>query len=166
MPYGQYVLAYISPYADVGDRERNYLGKAEYLVSGGDCGRMSSTGASGPYGGNPPNPYHPNQYSDWYTVTYKGETHSVFPTYYTIQMGSKPEYSDASILNAKFDEVYSSGGIYELITHPANFAASASFVQTHLNYISGRTDCWYAPLGCIYGAYRYVALFVQHSQVS
>jgi len=160
MPYGQYVLVFVFPYTKMGDRDRNYLGKAEYLVSESD----SETNAD-----------HPNQYSDWYVTTYKGESHGVFPAVHTTSMGSQLvdkgdddgdgiiNGMDEDFLNKKFDESYSSGGIYELMSHPTWVRSSASYCQRHLDYISGRKDCWYAPLGHMY-AYHYVALFVQHSK--
>lgn len=158
MPYGQYVLVFVFPFSDIKDRERNYVGKAEYLVSEADGNRHG-------------------QYMGWYVTTYNGEAHGVFPACHTTSMGSELvdkgdddgdgiiNGMDADFLNMKFDESYSSGGIYELGSHPKWVQASASYCQIHLDYISGRKDCWYAPLGHMY-AHHYVALFVQHSKLS
>ena len=151
MPYGQYVLVFVFPYSDMGDRDRNYLGKAEYLVSEND----GSTYA-----------YHIGQYSDWYVTTYNSESYGVFPAGPLAVMGSDKYGSvDVNYLNGQFDKAYSSGGIYELGSHPTWVNSSASYCQRHLDYISGRKDCWYAPLDHMY-AYHYVALFVQHSKLS
>jgi len=158
MPYGQYVSVLLVPNIGITDRERSYTGKAGYLVIKDD-GETT------------------NQYSDWYTATYKGEVHGIFPSMFTTTMGSWfvdqsdddrdgiINGMDENYLNKKFDEVYNSGGIYELRSHPGYVNVSESYCQNHLNYISGQKDCWYVPVGQIY-CYHYVALFVQHSSVT
>jgi len=154
MPYGQYVLAFIFPYSSMGDRERNYVGKANYIVEEADVA-LAGTDPS------------VQQYETWYVVTYNGESHGVFPAIFSADMGTHGGANslDLNWLNSQFDQAYSAEAIYEVRTHPTTVDIGASYCQGHLNYISGRTDCWYAPLGHIY-AYHYVALFVQHSEVS
>ena len=59
--------------------------------------------------------------------------------------------TDVAAINAKFDEVYQSGGIYNFLTHPnwLDFEEDA-FYQRHLQYISRREDIWYVPMGPLY----------------
>ena len=56
-------------------------------------------------------------------------------------------------LNAKFDQVYQSGGLYHFVSHP-QWLAHAPYEQ-HLAYVGRRSDVWYVPLGPLY-AYRTV----------
>jgi len=59
--------------------------------------------------------------------------------------------TDVAEINAKFDEVYQSGGIYNFLTHPnwLDFEEDA-FYQRHLQYIARRDDIWYVPMGPLY----------------
>ncbi len=55
-------------------------------------------------------------------------------------------------LNAKFDEVYGRGGIYNLMSHPQWLDYGADeFYERHLAYIGSRADVWYVPMGPLYG---------------
>lgn len=57
-------------------------------------------------------------------------------------------------LNAKFDEVYQRGGIYNFLSHPQWLDYGADkFYERHLAYIGKRLDIWYVPMGPLY-AYR------------
>ncbi|MBL8177189.1 MAG: polysaccharide deacetylase family protein [Bryobacterales bacterium] len=57
-------------------------------------------------------------------------------------------------LNAKFDQVYAVGGIYNFMSHPQwlDYGPEA-FYEAHLRHIGNRIDIWYVPLGPLY-AYR------------
>jgi Predicted xylanase/chitin deacetylase len=67
---------------------------------------------------------------------------------------AKSEITDVKILNAKFDEVYRNGGIYNFMSHPQWLDYGPdSFYEQHLAYISRRPDIWYVPMGPLY-AYR------------
>ena len=71
--------------------------------------------------------------------------------------GIAPEgRTDVSAINAKFDEVHQSGGIYNFLTHPnwLDFEEDA-FYQRHLKHIAYRPDIWYVPMGPLY-AYQTV----------
>ncbi len=59
--------------------------------------------------------------------------------------------TDVVEINAKFDEVYQSGGIYNFLTHPnwLDFEEGA-FYQQHLRHIARRDDVWYVPMGPLY----------------
>ena len=59
-------------------------------------------------------------------------------------------------LNAKFDEVYQRGGIYNFLSHPQWLDYGADkFYERHLAYIGKRLDIWYVPMGPLY-SYRTV----------
>ena len=62
-----------------------------------------------------------------------------------------------SLLNAKFDEVFASGGIYSFLSHPQMIDYGPdSFYERHLAHIGGRQDIWYVPMGPLY-AYHALA---------
>lgn len=61
---------------------------------------------------------------------------------------------DLPALNAKFDEVYAAGQIYNFMSHPQWLEyGGEAFYEAHLRYIGNREDVWYVPLGPLY-AYR------------
>ncbi|MDD5328036.1 MAG: hypothetical protein PHY02_09545 [Phycisphaerae bacterium] len=78
---------------------------------------------------------------------------------YTIRMGSGDGgTSDINTLNAKFNSVYNANGIYHLMFHPTSLDDGdnlATYVTSHLTYISGKKDVWYVPFGQLY-LYRYM----------
>jgi peptidoglycan/xylan/chitin deacetylase (PgdA/CDA1 family) len=62
--------------------------------------------------------------------------------------------TDVPVLNAKFDEVHSAGGIYTFVSHPQMLEyGKDAFYERHLAHVGGREDVWYVPLGPLY-AYR------------
>lgn len=62
--------------------------------------------------------------------------------------------TDVSLLNAKFDEVHASSGIYSFLSHPQMIDyGPESFYEKHLAHIGKREDVWYVPMGPLY-AYR------------
>lgn len=73
------------------------------------------------------------------------------------------EIVDVGVLNAKFDEVYTNGGIYSFLAHPQwlDFGPDG-FYERHLAHVGGRADVWYVPMGPLY-AYR---TLTEHTQVS
>jgi peptidoglycan/xylan/chitin deacetylase (PgdA/CDA1 family) len=64
---------------------------------------------------------------------------------------AKTERLDIPVLNAKFDEVYQRGGIYNFMSHPQwlDYGAEA-FYERHLAHIAKRPDVWYVPMGPLY----------------
>ena len=77
--------------------------------------------------------------------------------------------ADAAALNAAFDKVCRSGGVFYGLWHPDRFKNSVvydrrpgidgrqgSTLLAHLKHVSGRNDVWYAANGWLY-CYRYVA---------
>ncbi len=79
-----------------------------------------------------------------------------------VQKGSrsgKGNHTDVTVNNAKFDEIYQSGGIYNFLSHPQwlDFGPDR-FYEQHLAHIGKRRDVWYVPMGPLY-AYR--AIFEQ-----
>jgi hypothetical protein len=64
---------------------------------------------------------------------------------------AKSGRTDVESLNAKFDEVYERGGIYNLMSHPQwlDYGESA-FYERHLAHIGGKADVWYVPMGPLY----------------
>jgi peptidoglycan/xylan/chitin deacetylase (PgdA/CDA1 family) len=79
---------------------------------------------------------------------------------------AKAEQLDVSALNAKFDEVYERGGIYNFMSHPQWLDyGPEGFYERHLTHISGRPDIWYVPMGPLY-AYRTLRERVAVKQIS
>jgi peptidoglycan/xylan/chitin deacetylase (PgdA/CDA1 family) len=70
---------------------------------------------------------------------------------------AKTERLDVAALNAKFDEIYQRGGIYNFMSHPQwlDYGPEA-FYERHLAHVGGRADIWYVPMGPLY-AYRTLA---------
>ena len=67
---------------------------------------------------------------------------------------AKSERLDVAALDAKFDEIYQRGGIYNFMSHPQWLDYGADgFYERHLAHISRRRDVWYVPMGPLY-AYR------------
>ncbi len=58
---------------------------------------------------------------------------------------------DVAVINAKFDEVYEGGGIYNFLTHPSWLDYDpGNFYEQHVSHISRRDDIWYVPTGPLY----------------
>ena len=67
---------------------------------------------------------------------------------------AKTERIDVHELNAKFDEVYKKGGIYNFMSHPQWLDyGPESFYERHLAHVARRDDVWYVPMGPLY-AYK------------
>lgn len=67
---------------------------------------------------------------------------------------AKSEIVDVANLNAKFDEIYERGGIYNFMSHPQWLDYGADgFYERHLAHVARRRDVWYVPMGPLY-AYR------------
>jgi hypothetical protein len=67
---------------------------------------------------------------------------------------AKTQIIDVPDLNAKFDEIYQRGGIYNFMSHPQWLDyGSSGFYEQHLAHIARRRDIWYVPMGPLY-AYR------------
>lgn len=67
---------------------------------------------------------------------------------------ARSEQLDVAALNAKFDQIYQSGGIYNFMSHPQWLDYGPDgFFERHLAHIGGRADVWYVPMGPLY-AYR------------
>ena len=72
---------------------------------------------------------------------------------------AKSEITDVANLNAKFDEVYQRGGIYNFMSHPQWLDYGADgFYELHLAHIAHRRDIWYVPMGPLYA---YHAIYEQ-----
>lgn len=67
---------------------------------------------------------------------------------------AKSEVLDLGKLNAKFDEIYEKGGIYNFMSHPQwlDFGPDG-FYEKHLAHIARKSDVWYVPMGPLY-AYK------------
>jgi hypothetical protein len=81
--------------------------------------------------------------------------------------------TDVADLNAAFDKVYESGGVFYALWHPDRFRNSVvydprpgidgqqgSTLMQHLAHVANRKDVWYVANGWLY-SYRYVAEHVQ-----
>jgi peptidoglycan/xylan/chitin deacetylase (PgdA/CDA1 family) len=64
---------------------------------------------------------------------------------------AKSEIIDVANLNAKFDEIYQRGGIYNFMSHPQWLDyGEDGFYERHLAHIARRNDIWYVPMGPLY----------------
>ena len=64
---------------------------------------------------------------------------------------AKTERIDVGALNAKFDEIYQRGGIYNFMSHPQWLDYGPDgFYERHLAHVSRRPDVWYVPMGPLY----------------
>jgi len=64
---------------------------------------------------------------------------------------AKSEIIDVANLNAKFDEIYQRGGIYNFMSHPQWLDyGEDGFYERHLAHIARRSDIWYVPMGPLY----------------
>jgi hypothetical protein len=79
---------------------------------------------------------------------------------------AKTERIDVRELNAKFDEVYEKGGIYNFMSHPQWLDYGPdSFYEQHLAHVARRNDVWYVPMGPLY-AWKRIRDEAEVSQVS
>jgi peptidoglycan/xylan/chitin deacetylase (PgdA/CDA1 family) len=64
---------------------------------------------------------------------------------------AKTERIDVGVLNAKFDEIYQRGGIYNFMSHPQWLDYGPDgFYERHLAHVARRSDVWYVPMGPLY----------------
>jgi hypothetical protein len=89
-------------------------------------------------------------FSEW------DEKRSHFVPFYPTKEIGAPSWgggtTDLSYLNATFDTVANHGGLYHFMWHPQTVYddRNKAYFIGHLEYISRRTDIWYANLGQIY----------------
>lgn len=106
---------------------------------------------------------YPHEWEDGHNLpdlqTYDANPYNATYTQVVQKQGgiAKSGRTDVPELNAKFDEVYGKGGIYNFMSHPQwlDFGPQA-FYEQHLAYIAGRPDVWYVPMGPLY-AYQTVS---------
>ena len=98
--------------------------------------------------------YDSNPYAARYTqVVQKGYSKAV-PGKSEVAISGR---TDIALLNAKFDEVFASGGIYSFLSHPQMIDYGPdSFYERHLAHIGGRQDIWYVPMGPLYAYHTLV----------
>ncbi len=103
---------------------------------------------------------YPGEEQDLHNVpdlqTYAAESYRAAYTQVVQKKGgiAKTGRTDVTEINRKFDQVYQRGGIYHFLTHPQWLDyGPGQFYERHLNYIAGRKDIWYVPMGPLY-AYR------------
>jgi len=135
----QFVYAWIEPFGQADAAIRQWLGTTHYL-----CDRTISPSAPS------------------YGYAYWDAQNGLFTHVgYTVEMGNplwKNGYTSVASLNRMFDQAYFSGSVYHLSAHPPDVNWSkGSYADLHTNYISNRTDVWYAPLGLLY-LYHWLAI--------
>lgn len=116
----QYVWAWIEPYGESDDSCRAELANSLYL-----CDRDTSLA---------------DVFANWDSINglygrIGGSTWG--------EWNITPEEADA-----KFDQVYNSGGIYHMMFHP--WEVNMTYLLRHLDYIKQRKDIWYAGFGHLY----------------
>ncbi len=64
---------------------------------------------------------------------------------------AKSGRTNVAEVNAKFDEVYQRGGIYNFMSHPQWLDYGPDkFYEQHLAHVGGHADVWYVPMGPLY----------------
>ena len=124
----EYLYTWIEPYGTSDATVRQKLGQYKYI-----CDRSTQGGYTG--------------FAPW------DATNGLYsPAGYTIVWDS----SSTASLNAAFNSVHNSGGIYLIYGHPFHLDfSSGGHVYQHLNYIANRSDVWYAGMGHLY-LYHYM----------
>jgi hypothetical protein len=71
---------------------------------------------------------------------------------FSVEMGDDLiSHSNITLLNDRFDYVFSNHGVYHLNIHPEKINwKNDGFAVQHLKYISNRKDAWYVSLGLLY----------------
>jgi len=121
----EYVYSWIEPWGDSDDTVRQELGENKYLAD-----------------------REVNIDDEW--ATWDSVNGLFDPIGFSMRMESGYE-TDVSILNEKFNDVYSASGIYHLMFHPrdANWTPG-EYADLHTSYISNRNDVWYVNFGLLY----------------
>lgn len=130
----EYVYAWVAPYGEYDQDIDTLVSLGNYLVS-----RLF-------YWGD-------NNFSDWDNMLNKFS-----PVGASIEVGSSSYWGSTNIieLNSTFDSVFSSNGIYHLMTHPNILEWEQDFTWDHLEHISNRNDVWYVGFGHLY-LYRFLS---------
>jgi hypothetical protein len=131
-PTRQYVYVWLAPYGSYDARIDTMLSAGQYLVS-----RLYPPSGDATF-------------SRWNQAA-----QHFAPVNATVELDT-PSWgggnANLTSLNAAFDSVTASGGIYHLMWHPQTIYKDlhAPFVVGHLSHISRRNDLWYANFGHIY----------------
>ncbi|MBH10694.1 MAG: hypothetical protein CMG74_10170 [Candidatus Marinimicrobia bacterium] len=130
----EYIYAWVAPYGEYDQDIDTLVSFGKYLIS-----RMFY--------------WNDNQFSSWDNTLNKFS-----PVGASIEVGSSLYWGSTDVieLNTTFDTVYSSNGIYHLMTHPNILEWDQDFTWDHLEYISNRKDIWYVGFGHLY-LYRFLS---------
>ena len=139
----EYIYAWVAPYGEYDQDIDTLVSFGKYLIS-----RMFYWGE--------------NHFSDWDDTLNK-----FYPVGASIEVGSSSYWGSTDIieLNNTFDSIYSSNGIYHLMTHPNILEWDQDFTWNHLDHISNRQDIWYVGFGHLY-LYRFLSNFVQNDNLN
>ena len=134
----EYVYAWVAPYGEYNEDIDTLVSYGNYLTT-----RLF-------YWGD-------NYFSDWDNTLNK-----FFPVGASIEVGSSSYWGSTDIveLNNTFDAVYSTNGIYHLMTHPNILEWDQDFTWDHLEHISNRKNIWYVGFGHLY-LYRFLSNSIQ-----
>ncbi|MCX6706817.1 MAG: hypothetical protein NT001_01605, partial [Candidatus Woesearchaeota archaeon] len=125
----EYVWGWIEPHGTASSEQRTSLGNHKYLA---DRSYLTV--------------YRGVNYSDWDTAK---------KLYNATSVSLDIHESDPALLNNTFDKATSVGEIYHPVVHPYNInLTDGSLERRHFQYISNRTNIWYAGFGQLY-AYHY-----------
>ena len=127
----EYVVGWIIPFGGDSATQRTKLGQNKYL-----CDRSIASSSDG--------------WATWDAV------YGLYNSYGgSLWMGSDG-ITDLATLNAKFDAVYTAGGIYHIMCHPSavNWGVG-QYAQSHLDHVKDKLDVWYVGFGAAY-TYHYV----------
>ena len=124
----EYIYAWVAPFGEYDDSIDIMTSNGKYLVS-----RLFN--------------YNENDFSEWNTDLNKFD-----PVGGSIELGNSYYWGSTNIneLNNSFDNAYSLGKVYHLITHPNILDWDEDFTWNHLEHISNRKDIWYVGFGHLY----------------
>lgn len=138
LPYGPYVPIWIEPFGNAWWPQT--LSQYNYLfsrsTSGSQMGLATYSSSIGMY----------NRYG------------------MSIEMGTWGS-TNLDVLNDRFNQAYSAGGVYHVMTHPYDGHvdwSTGGYADSHLQHISNRLDVWYVGLSGLY-QYEYAKMKVQYS---
>lgn len=130
----EYVYAYIYPYGNYTNTLDRTAGNGNYLI----C-RKVTPGIS----------YLTEWDEDFNLFDRVGVVYEVGANYDGV-----PGISNLQFINEGFDEVINDGEIYHFSIHPNTIEAAGDweegYIQSHLDYISGKTNVWYVGFGHLY----------------
>ncbi len=138
----EYVYTWIAPYGDYDTTVDSLLGTYGYL----DARLYANLSTAAP---------REYVYGDSALHGWDAARDHFKPFFPTVELGA-PSWGggDTSLtsLDSVFDSIVAQGGVYHVMWHPQViiYDTGKAYLASHLDYISGRRNIWYANLGILY----------------